>query len=482
MVTKVTFHIRKEADFSNWFSTILAEAEIVDIRYNVKGFIVYRPWGMRIVRGVLRTYESELEQNDYEPVHFPLVIPESNLAKEAEHVKGFFDQVFWVTHAGRDKLDEPLSLRPTSETAIYPLFALWISSHRDLPVRVYQNGTVFRHETEATRPMIRGREFIWIEGHTVHDRNEGALAQNMQDIEIARRVISKHLGIPFLVIERPFWDKFPGADRSFAFDAVMPDGKIMQIGTTHLLGQKFSKPFEIKFNAREGGQDYAYQTCYGPGIARIAATVVALHGDNNGLVLPFEVAPVQVVIVPIFYSDEEKLRVFKKCEELKSQLAQQRFRVHFDSSEDSPGEKFYFWEMKGVPARIEIGPREVEESFYTVFRRDLRNREKVRDKELISHLRLLDQDILRNLSERSEKFLWQSITTISSRDELVSIYGMARGFIKLSHCGREVCAGEIKSASEGLELRGYGLDEKPSGRCAWCGNEAMHVAYFGRAY
>lgn len=482
MTTKVTFHIQKEADFSNWFSTILSDAEIVDLRYNVKGFIVYRPWGMRIVRGVLRIYESELEHDNYEPVHFPLVIPESNLAKEAEHVKGFFDQVFWVTHGGREKLEEPLSMRPTSETAIYPLFALWISSHRDLPVRVYQNGTVFRYETKATRPMIRGREFIWIEGHTVHDTNGGALDQNMKDVEIARKVISKRLGIPFLVIERPFWDKFPGADRSFAFDCVMPDGKILQIGTTHLLGQKFSKPFEIKFDAREGGQDYAYQTCYGPGIARIAATAIAVHGDDNGLVLSFEIAPIQVVIVPIFYSDDEKQRVFKSCEEVKNLLDQQHFRAHLDAREDSPGEKFYFWEMKGVPARVEVGPKEVEGGFSTVFRRDLRSREKVANKELVSHLKRLDDDILRNLSEKSEKFFRANINTVSSKDELVSVYKAGRGLIRLSHCGRETCAREIQATSEGLELRGYALDEKPSGKCVWCGSQAMHVAYFGRSY
>src|SRR5512136_515669 len=339
-------------DFSGWFNDILWRAEIMDVRYPVKGLYVWYPYGFAIRKFVYNRLRDLLDR-DHEETLFPLLIPEQEFMKEAEHIKGFEDEVYWVTHGGASPLDVKLALRPTSETAIYPMFKLWIRSHADLPLRIYQIVNTFRYETKHTRPLIRLREITsFKEAHTVHATWEEAAKQ----VEVAISRYSefyRRLAIPFLVSRRPSWDKFPGADYTTAIDVVMPDGRTLQVGTAHHLGSTFAKTYEITYEAEDGSQKLVSQTCYGIS-ERCIAALVSAHGDDKGLVLPWCVAPTQVAIVPILLGDKEK--VLEVCKDLEQKLREAGLRVQLDTSDERPGAKFYTWEMKGVPIRLEVGP------------------------------------------------------------------------------------------------------------------------------
>ncbi|NLH20959.1 MAG: proline--tRNA ligase [Methanothrix sp.] len=356
---------RKE-DFSEWYHELLMTAEIIDNRYPVKGMCVWFPFGFAIRKNVYAIIR-ELLDPDHQETQFPLMIPENEFMKEAQHIKGFEDEVYWVTCGGTVPLEVKLALRPTSETAIYPMFKLWIRSHADLPLRIYQIVNTFRYETKHTRPLIRLREITsFKEAHTVHATWEDAAEQ--VETAIARySEFYRRLALPFLVSRRPSWDKFPGADYTTAIDVIMPDGKTLQVGTAHHLGSTFAKTYEITYESESGEQQLVSQTCYGIS-ERCIAALISVHGDEKGLALPWEVAPVQVAIVPILLGDKEK--VLSVCRELQSKLAAEKIRVQLDTSDERPGAKFYKWEMKGVPIRLEVGPRDIEKGAVTLVRRD----------------------------------------------------------------------------------------------------------------
>ncbi|MDP2946901.1 MAG: aminoacyl--tRNA ligase-related protein, partial [Nanoarchaeota archaeon] len=302
---KITFNVSKNKNFSEWYSEILNKAEVTDLRYGVKGFVVIRPWGARAIEKMYKIYESALKRTGHESVIFPTVIPASNFEKEASHVEGFSPDVFWLE---QKQGEEKLALRPTSETAFYEMYKMWIRSYNDLPLKIYQRANVFRCETKATRPLIRSREFYWLEAHDVFATKEEAEEQVQEDIGITESIMHQIFGVPFLPMKRPEWDKFPGAEYSVAADTILPDGKLLQQPSTHLLGQHFSKAFDIKFVDKDEKEKYVWQTCYGPAISRILASVIATHGDDNGLVLPYAIAPVQVVIIP-HYSTKNKKQI-----------------------------------------------------------------------------------------------------------------------------------------------------------------------------
>ncbi|MFX0210540.1 MAG: aminoacyl--tRNA ligase-related protein, partial [Candidatus Hodarchaeota archaeon] len=309
-----TFNIEKNRNFSEWFTEIVKRAELADMRYNVKGFIVYPPWSTISMKRMFDIYEAEMNKFGHQPVIFPSVIPESNFQVEADHVEGFAPEVFWITSAGSSGLlEERLALRPTSETAMYPLYSLWIRSWRDLPLKLYQSGKVWRYEGKSTRPFLRGREFIWIEGHDVFATLEEAIAQTKEDMQISHNVLEGHFGIPFIGFQRPEWDKFAGAIHTYAADTLMPDGRFLQLPSTHLLGDNFAKAFNIEYMDEAGDMHFGYQTCYGPAISRIFGAMIAIHGDNNGLIFPFEVAPIQIIIIPILAKNEvEKVKEYSE--------------------------------------------------------------------------------------------------------------------------------------------------------------------------
>lgn len=475
--------VRKTENFSEWYSQVLLKADLVDLRYNVQGFVVHRPWLMRIIKAIYRLFEEELEKTGHEPVLFPLVIPEENFEREKEHVEGFKPEVFWVTEAGDEKLERRLALRPTSETAFYYMYSYWIQSWRDLPMKLYQSVSVYRYE-KNTRPLIRGREFLWIEAHDAFATHEDALRQIEEDMENSRKVIWEKLGIPFLFLRRPPWDKFMGAEDTYAADTLMPDGRVLQISSTHDLGHRFAKAFDVRFVDKDGEQKYVWQTCYGPGVWRIAAALIAVHGDDKGLVLPFSVAPIQVVIIPIYYREEDKSAVMEKADRVRKALAEAGYRVHVDDREErTPGWKFNDWELKGVPVRLEIGMKEVSQGFVTLFRRDLRKRERVEDSRLLERVKELETEILETLRERAKKFFEENIVEAKTREEVERAL-RERKMVKMPFCGREECAENLKEATDGGKVRGtpLGFKEGDYGKCAWCGRPARQIVYVAKSY
>ena len=347
----------KKLDFSEWYNELLWRAEIMDVRYPVKGLYVWFPYGFSIRKFVYQRLH-ELLDRDHKETLFPLLIPEQEFMKEAEHIKGFENEVYWVTHGGTTPLDVKLALRPTSETAIYPMFALWVRSHADLPIKIYQVVNTFRYETKQTRPMIRAREITsFMESHTVHATWDEAEAQVESEIALTREFY-RSLCIPVIISKRPDWDKFPGADYTIAVDAIMPNGKTLQIGTVHHLGDHFSRTFSIQYEDKNGEQKVAFQTCYGIS-ERCIAALISVHGDDKGLILPPSVATLQAVIVPITIGKRHD-DVMAAAEKLKSDLEAAGFRVNLDTRDMRPGAKYYWWELRGVPLRLELGPRDLD--------------------------------------------------------------------------------------------------------------------------
>lgn len=471
----------KEENMGEWFTEVLEKAEIVDIRYGVKGFIVYRPFGMEIMKNIIKLYEDELEKRGHRPILFPVVIPEKNLRREEEHIKGFEGEVFWIEKGGFSPLEERLALRPTSETAIYPLYSLWLKSYRDLPFKAYQTVTVYRYETKATRPLLRGREFLWIETHNVYAKADEAREQTVEDAEIFKKVTYEKLAIPFLHVKREEYDKFPGAVETYAFDTLLPDGRVLQIGTTHYLGDNFTRVFNVMIHDEKGNQVNPHSTCFGIGLSRILAALLLVHGDEYGAVLPFEIAPIQVVIVPIYKADADNKGIKEYCEEIYGLLKEENIRIVFDDSDKSPGEKYYQYDMKGVPFRIEIGPKEYSESKLTVFRRDIRERELISKNDIIEYISEKSFEILKYLRGKAEKIIRDAIAEVKTREELYEYVRGKKSILKIFFCGGEECADEMKTELGGYETRGKPTVEKMSGRCVWCGRKG-HLTYIAKSY
>ena len=482
MAKKTLFDIDKENDFSKWYSEIVQKAELGDLRYNVKGFLVFQPWAVLCMEKMYDYLERELRRKGHKPYWFPTVIPEKNFKLEGEHVKGFTPEVFWVTHGGKNKFEEKLALRPTSETAFYQMFALWIRSYKDLPFKTYQRANIFRYETKATRPFLRSREFHWIEGHCAHASEEDAMKQVYEDMDTTKKILGDVFCLPFMVFERPSWDKFPGAKRTFATDVLNPDGRIVQQPSTHLLNQDFSKAFDVKFVDKDEKEKYVWLTCYGPAVSRIFASVVAVHGDNKGLRFPWKIAPVQVVIVPI--SDDKK--IMKKAEELKELLWDSYISVEVDKTEKSFGEKLYYWEMKGVPLRIELGNKEIDEKRLTIFRRDNNSKEKINEKDLMSYILKTSVEIDKNLKKQAEGLFKGNVIDAKNIKELKEVINAGKiarcGFCSMSKEG-EKCA-EIVEKEVGGQVRGVKLDKesKSFSKCVVCGKKAENVTYVAKQY
>lgn len=481
---------KKSEDFSEWYSQVVQKAELGDLRYNVKGFIVNRPWATMLMNNMYGHYEKVLQENNHLPVLFPTVIPESNLKQEEEHFQGFSAQVFWVTQGGSESKDfeERLALRPTSETAMYPMYALWIRSHRDLPLKLYQRCQVFRYESKMTRAFLRGREFWWIESHNCFATREEAENQVLEDMRMSEEVMHKKFGIPFIFFNRPAWDKFPGAVYTYAADSLMPNGKITQQPSTHLLGQNFSSRLGIKFSDEKGKEDFVWQTCYGPSIWRMVGSVIGLHGDDKGLVLPPEISPYQVVIIPI-YQNKNKSRVLKQARNIKSRLVKSGLRVFLDDREYSPGWKFNEWELKGVPLRIEVGPKDIARKQVVFVRRDDGKKTPVKLQSLITGSRKFLENIQKSIVKRADDYFTGKISAASNLKELKSLISKG-GFVRIPFCSVEldgkVCAEKVKDDFAGAEVRGTRVDvrEKPKkgSVCVVCGRPAREVVYVGKSY
>jgi len=464
--------MRKEEDFSEWFSTAIEKAELRDKRYPVKGMDVWLPYGWAIMKRIDQGWREEFDGTGHKEVSFPLLIPETEFQKEADHVKGFEEDVYWVTQGGKNPLDVRLVLRPTSETAMYPMFALWIRSHADLPLKTYQIVSTFRYETKMTRTFLRVREIHFFESHTAHATFEDAEQQIQEDLQINERLMRRFC-LPYLVSKRPEWDKFPGAFYSLGADTLLPSGRTLQLATFHQYRDNFSKVYEVKYEAPDGTHKYVHQTTDGMS-ERIVGAIIAVHGDEKGLVLPPEVAPIQVVIVPILEKGRQE-EIGRAARELYAAL-QPQLRVHIDERDLRPGEKFYHWEAKGVPLRVELGPKDLEKQSVVVVQRTTGEKKSLAILALAARLRSMLELIQVEMFARAEKILKENTFTILRLEDARD------GINRMGWCGRKEC-GIAVTEKTGMNVLGTPYyKESASGKCAVCGEAAIDVLYAAKAY
>ncbi len=468
--------------FGKWFRHVLIEAGIMDYRYPVKGMAVWLPYGFKIRRNMLQTLRNLLDETGHDEVLFPLLIPEQSLAKESEHMKNFEGQVFWITRGGLTDLDVKLALRPTSETVIAPMLKLWIRSHADLPLIMYQIVNVFRYETKATRPLIRMREVDnFKEAHTVHATEAEADSQIKEAIDIYKKFFDT-AGIPYKMTKRPVWDKFAGAEYSIAFDQILPDGRVLQNGTVHKLGQKFSKAFSVTYETQEGNREHVWQTCYGIS-GRPIVGMLAAHGDDNGAVLPPTMAPTQVVVIPIPYKGMEN-QINESCETLADKLRKADIRVEFDQREDvTPGAKYFYWELRGVPVRVEIGPRDLKQNQVMIVRRDTMEKQACKMDDAPKAV----QDLIRTMMEDMRMKAWQwmneRVHRVSDLNEAKRLIKRKAGIVEVLWCGNSECGHKLETETEASVLgTPEDLKEKTKGNCVICGKSAEDILRIAVAY
>jgi prolyl-tRNA synthetase len=453
--------VSKEEDFSGWYTELINKAELADIRYNIKGFVVYREWATITIRKMYKKYEDLLEKNGHLPLTMPSLIPESNFKLEASHVEGFAPEVFWVTEAGSSgKLAERLALRPTSETALYKMYSLWLRSYKDLPFKRYLSCQVWRYEGKATRPFFRAREFHWIESHNVFATMEGAMDQVKEDMKMTYQILQDECCIPIIFFQRPEWDKFAGAIHTYAADALMGSGKVLQLPSTHLLGQNFSKPFDVKFIDTDGKEKYGYQTCYGPAQSRNYGAMIAYLGDNKGLVLPFDLAPIQIIIIPIIFKGKENI-VQEKAKEIYD-LFKDNYIVKIDESDESVGTKFYHWELKGVPIRIEVGPKDIEKQQVVVVRRHDGKKFNIKEQDLEKEIDVIIENYTREIKENSLIDFESQVECVYEKDAAIKAINNGK-IVCCGFCSIDMdaypCAEEVEKDFGGY-VRGKRVDDE----------------------
>jgi len=468
---------KKTEDFNEWYNEIVELADLCDKRYPIKGMNVWRPYGWKLMSHVDKLIRLEMDKTDHQEVMFPLLIPERLFQKEADHIEGFGSEVFWITHAGENELEERWLLRPTSETAMYPVFSQWIRSHADLPLKTYQIVNSFRYETKQTRAFIRVREIHFFEAHTCHVDFNDAECQIEQDKQIADRLLKK-LCLPYIFNKRPEWDKFAGAFYTISIDVLMPSGRTLQLGSIHQYKDNFAKPYDITYETEDGSHAHCHQTTYGMS-ERLLGAVVGIHGDDTGLILPPDVSPVQVVIVPIIFKDKKE-KVLTACHEVAEELSNKGLRIHVDQRDVNPGNKFYEWELKGVPIRIEIGPRDVSNNQAVLVSRDTGEKKGVARDDLIHSVELGLDEISQRLLKRAEKLLEEKTHVVDTLEEAKQYDGI----IQLPWCGTDSCALEVEEILDGNTL-GEPItdDEKVSEkRCVTCGKPAKTWMRFAKTY
>ena len=461
------------ADFPQWYTDVVLKTKLVDYG-PVKGTMVIRPYGYAIWENIQKELDGRFKKQGVENAYFPLLIPMSFFTKEAEHVEGFAPEVAVVTHAGGEELAEPLAIRPTSETIIGTMCAKWVQSYRDLPLKVNQWCNVMRWE-KTTRPFLRTSEFLWQEGHTAHANAEEAETESIEMLNTYREFMENCLAIPAITGRKTEQERFAGAVATYTLEAMMRDGKSLQAGTSHYMGQNFAKAFEIKFLGSEGVQEYAYTSSWGVS-TRLIGVIIMTHGDERGLGFPPVVAPTQVVIVPIA---ARKGGVIEACEELKSKLEGAGIRVILDNSDNSPGWKFNEWEMKGVPVRIELGPRDIEAGKMLCARRDTLEKTEMALENAVDGVKELLGDVQKNLLEAARK---RRDSRIVYADDMAGILAGVEGgnFVKAGWCGCRACEDKIKEET-GATARVYAEGETAE-TCAVCGAKAEHVIIYARAY
>ena len=465
-----------DEDFAQWYTDIVLKAELADYS-DTKGCIVIRPYGYEIWENIRDYADKKFKETGVKNTYFPVLIPESLLEKEKEHVEGFAPEVAWVTNAGGEDLDERFCIRPTSETIISTMYSKWLSSWRDLPYLYNQWCNVLRWEKE-TRPFLRSREFLWQEGHTIHETAEEAKARTMQMLEIYADVIENLLAIPVIKGRKTESEKFAGAEETYTVETLTHNGRALQSGTSHYFGQNFTKPFDIKFQNRNGEQEYAYQTSWGISTRLIGGLIMA-HGDNRGLKLPPKVAPIQAVIVPIAMHKEG---VKEKAEKLFDEL-KKKVRVHLDDRDQySTGYKFNDWEMRGVPIRIELGPKDIENGKCVMVRRDTGEKIDVQLSEVDSRIEELLEEIQKNMFNMCLERMKEKTSVAHNMDEFKNNLETDQGLIKAMWCGNTECEDKIHDET-GAKSRCLPFNqEKLDDKCVCCGKPASKMVIWGRQY
>ena len=465
-----------EDDFAQWYTDIVRKAELADYT-PVKGFIAIRPYGYAIWENIQKYADEKFKEHGVENLSMPVLIPESLLNKEKDHVEGFAPEVAWVTMGGGNKLEEKLCIRPTSETIFDTMYSKWLSSWRDLPYKYNQWCNVVRWEKE-TRPFLRSREFLWQEGHTIHETAEEAKNFTQEMLNVYQDIFENVLAIPALKGQKTESEKFAGAEATYTVEALMLDGRALQGGTSHYFGQNFTKPFDVKFQNREGKQEYAYQTSWGISTRMIGA-VIMVHGDNRGLKLPPKVAPIQVAIVPVAAN---KPGVIEKATEIYENL-KKKFRVKLDDREQyTPGYKFNYWEMKGVPVRLEIGPRDIENGQCVLVRRDTLEKCTVKLDNIEEEITNLLDKIQKNMYEMASNLREKRTSIALNMDEFIEKINTNQGYIKTMWCGDEACEEKIHELT-GAKSRCIPFEqENISDTCVCCGKKANKMVIWGRQY
>ena len=465
-----------EDDFAQWYTDVVKKADLIDYT-SVKGCMVFKPAGYAIWELIQKQMDERFKQCGVENVYLPMFIPESLLEKEKDHVEGFAPEVAWVTHGGLQPLQERMCVRPTSETLFCDFYKNEVHSYRDLPKVYNQWCSVVRWEKE-TRPFLRSREFLWQEGHTIHATFEEAEERTIQMLDLYAEFAEKVLAIPVIKGRKTDKEKFAGAEATYTIEALMHDGKALQSGTSHNFGNGFAKAFDIQFTDKDNTLKYPYQTSWGT-TTRLIGAIIMVHGDDNGLVLPPKVAPTQVVIVPIRQQSEG---VLEKAEEIGKTLSEKGLRVKTDDSDKSPGWKFAEAEMRGIPVRIEIGPKDIEAGKAVIARRDTGEKTECAIDALADTVEALLDTIQKDMLERARKRRDTQVYTASSKEEFEKIFSEKTGFVKAMWCGDVSCENEIK---EKLAVTSRCIPfekESVSDVCVCCGRPAKHLVYWGKAY
>ena len=474
-VTEIT---PRSQDFSRWYLDVVRRAELADYS-PVKGCMVIRPYGYAIWELIQQALDKRIKATGHVNAYFPLFIPESLLNKEAEHVEGFAPQVAYVTHGGGEELEEKLVVRPTSEAIIGTMYAKWVQSWRDLPILINQWANVVRWE-KVTRPFLRTTEFMWQEGHTAHETEAEAEEETLRILHLYKETVETEMAVPVVEGMKSESEKFAGALRTYSIEALMGDGRALQAGTSHNLGQNFAKAFDITFQARDKSVQHVWGTSWGMTTRLVGATIM-VHGDDSGLVLPPRVAPYQVVIVPIG-RDNWRETVLPKAQEIERRLVAEGIRVTLDERDERPGWKFAEWELRGVPLRLEIGPKDIEKSAVLIARRDTREKQSVPMDGLTARVRGLLDEVQKNLFERALQFREEHTQRADTYEAFKQVMDGRPGFIIAPWCGSAACETQIKNDTQAT-IRNMPLNgTAPSRTCIRCDAPATAEAWFAKAY
>ena len=466
-----------DADYTQWYTDVCLKSELCDYG-PVKGTMVFRPYGYAIWENIQAEADRRFKAHGVQNAYFPMLIPQSFLMREAEHVEGFAPEVATVTHVGDTELGEKLVLRPTSETIIGNLYSKWIDSYRDLPLKLNQWANVVRWE-KTTRPFLRTSEFLWQEGHTVFATAEEANDNALEMLEVYKELANDVLALPVFVGRKSEKEKFAGAVATYGMEAMMRDGKSLQAGTTHYLGDNFAKAFDIKFLDSDGTHKYAYQASWGVSTRLIGAIIMA-HGDARGLCLPPKVAPIQAVIIPI--GAAKNPAVGEAANKIANSLKEAGVRVHTDERDQSPGFKFNHWELRGVPVRIELGGRDLEAGSVTICRRDTTEKSTLPLDNVVEGVKALLDEIAKNMLAKAEVFTTSHIKPVADMTEMAEALDSGN-FCDAYWCGDPECEVQVKQKLAAT-TRVFHADQKDAAKhkCVCCGKKAKHRIYFARAY